>query len=229
MKTLAVIPARAGSKRAPGKNIRPFHGRPMLGWPIKAALESRLFDTVMVSTEDEAVAEIARDQGADVPFLRSPTTADDQTGLLTVLAEVLEAWGRQGENLEGVCCILATAALITPARLREGLSLYEAGAGRAVFPVLEYPHPIDRALRRHATGETALIDPMRAGTRTQDLEPAYYDAGQFYWLSPSVIRAGVSPLATGASTLVLDPMEAQDIDTEADWRMAEIKFAKAFG
>ncbi|WP_122467836.1 pseudaminic acid cytidylyltransferase [Brevundimonas lutea] len=224
MKLLAVIPARAGSKRVPGKNVRPFHGRPMLGWPVQAALDSNLFHTVMVSTEDEAVARIACAEGAEVPFLRSSATADDRAGLMSVLAEVLETWEARGEAFDAVCCLLATAALATPARLREGLSLYRMGDWDGVYPVLAYPHPIERATRRETDGRTTLIDPVEAETRTQDLEPAWHDAGQFYWLSPEVIRARRSVLTARCATLTLSEMEAQDIDTEDDWRLAEMKF-----
>lgn len=225
MKLLAVIPARAGSRRVPGKNVRPFHGRPMLGWPVRAALDSGLFEAVMVSTEDEGIAEIARGQGAEVPFLRAPATADDQAGLMAVLGEVLEAFEARSERFDAVCCILATAALVTPARLREGLSVFRLGDWDGVYPVLAYPHPIQRALTRAEDGLTTLIDPVEAETRTQDLEPAFHDAGQFYWLSPEIIRSGRSLLSARAATLVLDETEAQDIDTEADWTLAEMKFA----
>lgn len=225
MRLLAVIPARAGSKRVPGKNTRLFHGRPMLGWPIATARESGLFARVMVSTEDETVAALAREQGAEAPFLRDPATADDRAGLTEVLGEVVEAFEARGEQFDAVCCLLATAALITPARLREGLELLRSGDWAGAYPVLPYAPPIQRALIRAGNGATKLENPAEAETRTQDLPARYHDAGQFYWLTPEACRARRSILSGHAATLVLGEMEAQDVDSEDDWKLAEMKFA----
>lgn len=222
MRRLAVIPARGGSKRIPRKNIRLFAGRPILAWPVAAARDSELFDTVMVSTDDAEIAEAARTAGADVPFTRRPETADDHTGLIDVLAEVLAGLEARGERFDQVCCILATAALVTPGRLAEGLALLETGRS-SVYPVLAFASPIQRALERDADGATRMADPSAYATRSQDLPPRYHDAGQFYWLTAETIRARNPILNTDAASLVIDEMEAQDIDTEADWRLAELK------
>lgn len=224
---VCIIPARGGSKRIPRKNIRPFAGRPMIAWPIQAARESGLFRRIIVSTDDEEIAAAARDAGAEVPFLRSAATADDHTGLIDVLGEVQDRLAESGDDPDLTCCVLATAALTTAARLRQGLDLMCADDWDAVFPVVAFGSPIQRALARQADGSTGMIDPGAYAARSQDLEARYHDAGQFYWLRRDTIRRRLPILASRAASLVLDEMEVQDIDTEADWRLAEMKHALA--
>lgn len=220
---LAVIPARGGSKRIPRKNIRLFAGRPVLCWPIKTALDSGLFATVMVSTEDEEIAEVARKAGAEVPFLRSPETADDHAALLDVLAEVVARYAAQDQRFDTVCCILPTAMLVSAEGLRRGHDMFATGAYDSVFPVAPFPAPIQRALHRNADGMVSMFQPEHYGSRSQDLELAYYDAGQFYWMSSQACLDRTPTFGGRAGSLVLRETEVQDIDTEADWRLAELK------
>jgi pseudaminic acid cytidylyltransferase len=222
---LAVIPARGGSKRIPRKNIRDFAGRPILAWPIAAARDSGLFDTIMASTDDDEIAGAARKAGAEVPFLRSPATADDHSTLLDVLAEVVATYRDRGQSFDTVCCLLATAALVTPEGLKHGHQLFRSGDFDSVFPVVRFGSPIQRALRRDAAGHTAMLAPEHYASRSQDLEPAYHDAGQFYWMSAAACLAKTPTFSGRAGSFEVDETEVQDIDTPTDWRLAELKFA----
>lgn len=223
MRRLAVIPARGGSKRLEGKNIRDFAGRPMLAWPVQAARASDLFDTVMVSTDDAAIAEVAQAAGADIPFMRRDETANDHAGLMDVLCEVVTDFQQRGQTFDAVCCILATAVFVTPARLLQGYQLLESGNFDSVFPVVRYGSPIQRALRRDATGRTAMLTPEHYSSRSQDLEPAFHDAGQFYWMSSASCLNRTPAYGGRAGSFVVDETEVQDIDTMTDWRLAEMK------
>lgn len=227
MKKLAVIPARAGSKRLPGKNIRDFAGKPMLAWSVEAALESGLFDTVMVSTDSEEIAEVARAAGASVPFLRSAETADDHAIIIDVMAEVVDRYEADGQRFDRLCCILATAPLLQPSTLRRAADLMDREDFDTVFPVVAFHYPIQRALRRDDQGRTAMFQPEHYASRSQDLEPAFHDAALFCWMTREVCVAKQSVFAGRAGSFVIDAMEAQDIDTQEDWRMAELKMQLA--
>lgn len=227
MKALAVIPARGGSKRLPGKNIRDFAGKPMLAWSVEAAHESGLFDTVMVSTDSEEIAEVARAAGASVPFLRSAETADDHAIILDVMAEVVARYEADGQRFDRLCCILATAPLLRASRLRHAAELMDREGFDTVFPVVAFGYPIQRALRRDAAGRTAMRQPEHYATRSQDLEPAFHDAAQFYWMTREVCVTRQSIFAGRAGSFVIDETEAQDIDTLTDWRLAELKMQLA--
>lgn len=223
MTVVAVIPARGGSKRLPGKNIRDFAGKPMLAWSVEAALESGLFDTVMVSTDSEDIAAVARHAGAAIPFMRSAETADDHAILLDVMAEVIGRYEEQGQYFDRLCCILPTAPLLRVSTLQRAADLMATGRFDTVFPVIAFGYPIQRALRRDQTGHTAMLQPEHYASRSQDLEPAFHDAGQFYWMTREVCLARRSMFAGRAGSFVIDEMEAQDIDTLTDWRLAELK------
>jgi N-acylneuraminate cytidylyltransferase len=227
VKALAVIPARGGSKRLPGKNIRDFAGKPMLAWSVETALESGLFDTVMVSTDSEEVAAVARAAGAAVPFPRSAKTADDHAILLDVMAEVVERYEADGQRFDRLCCLLPTAPLLRAATLKRAADLMDSGGFDTVFPVVAFSYPIQRALRRDATGRTAMREPEHYASRSQDLEPAFHDAGQFYWMTREACLARQPTFAGRAGSFVIDEMEAQDIDTLTDWRLAELKMQLA--
>ena len=227
MKALAVIPARGGSKRLPGKNIRDFAGKPMLAWSVEAALESGLFDTVMVSTDSEEIAEVARAAGASVPFLRSARTADDHAIILDVMAEVVERYEADGHRFDRLCCILATAPLLRATTLKRGADLMDAEEFDTVFPVVAFGYPIQRALRRDPMGRTEMRQPEHYASRSQDLEPAFHDAAQFYWMTREVCVTKQPVFAGRAGSFVIDEMEAQDIDTATDWRLAELKMQAA--
>lgn len=223
MPRLAIIPARGGSKRISGKNIRSFCGKPIIAYSIEAAFNSGLFDEVMVSTDDEKIADVARKYGASVPFMRSRENSDDFATTLSVIREVLHQYSGAGQDFEAVCCIYATAPMITPERLREGLQLLNSGEVASVFPVLAYSFPIQRSLSVTEDAFACLNWPEYVNTRSQDLPQAYHDAGQWYWLRPEKI--GDRLFADHSKVLVLSEMEAQDIDNEDDWKMAEIKYS----
>lgn len=221
---IAVIPARGGSKRIPRKNIRPFAGQPIIAYSIAAARESELFDCILVSTDDEEIAEVARACGASVPFLRPTTLADDFTGTNAVVKHALLWFANQGEDVSHACCIYATAPFVQAAYLRDGFrKLSEEGRDFA-FSVTSFPFPIQRAIRITAEGGVAPIFPEHVATRSQDLEEAFHDAGQFYWGTRQAF-VDDRPLFSGAAVPVVIPRHlVQDIDTLEDWRQAELLY-----
>lgn len=220
MNNLAIIPARGGSKRIPRKNIRPFAGRPILAYSIEAALQSGLFSEVMVSTDDAEIAETALRYGATVPFMRSPENANDFAPTLAVIQEVLQQYEPRRFDLG--CCIYATAPLIQPAQLKDGLQLLQQNDYDVVFPVVAFSYPVWRALNRNPDGKTKMQWPEYQMSRSQDLSPLYHDAGQWYWFNPQRLSTGLFTPNTG--TIVLSEDQVQDIDTPTDWRLAEMKY-----
>ncbi|MFO1341401.1 MAG: pseudaminic acid cytidylyltransferase [Burkholderiaceae bacterium] len=225
MKRLAVIPARGGSKRIPRKNLRPFAGRPIIAHSIAAARDSGLFDMVLVSTDDEEIAEVARAHGADVPFLRPKVLADDHTGTQAVVKQAIEAvaaWG--GAMPEQACCLYATAPFVRPVDLREGLARLDAAGADFAFSVTSFAFPIQRALRLDDEGRVGMMWPEHMATRSQDLEHAWHDAGQFYWGRAAAFLAQVPLYSKAAVAVPLPRHRVQDIDTEEDWRRAELMF-----
>ena len=218
---LAVIPARGGSRRVPRKNVRPFLGRPMIAWAIDAARASGAFDRIVVSTDDDDIAAAAKAAGAEVPFRRPAALADDHTPTRPVIAHAIEALG--DDDAEAVCCLYATAPLVDPEDLGRGLARLRAGAASYVFPVVPFPSPIQRALRRAADGRIEMFDPAAFHARSQDLEPAWHDAGQFYWARPATWRTDAPVFTPAAIGLAIAPERVQDIDTDEDWRLAEMK------
>lgn len=221
---LAVIPARGGSKRIPRKNIRPFHGKPMIGYAIVAAIASELFDRVIVSTDDDEIAQIAREHGAEVPFLRPLDLADDHTPTVPVIAHAITACQNMGWDLQEVCCIYPGVPFISTKDLRTAYELLLTTGAHYVFPVTGFPSPFQRALRRLPDGSVKPFQPEHAATRTQDLEPGYYDVGQFYWGKTSAWMRGLNLHLNGV-TLVIPEWRVVDIDTPADWERAELLYA----
>lgn len=221
---LCVIPARGGSKRIPRKNIKPFAGKPMIAYAIYAARASGLFDHIVVSTDDDEIAAIALDHGAEVPFRRPAELADDMTATVPVVAHAVEACLQLGWPAEDVCCIYPGVPLLDPADLASALDVLKSGAGLYAFPVTGFPSPIQRALRRSPDGKVTPFHLEYASTRTQDLEPAYHDAGQFYWGRAQTWLAGANIHLNGA-TIVLPEWRVVDIDTMDDWARAEAIFA----
>jgi pseudaminic acid cytidylyltransferase len=219
MNTLALIPARGGSKRVPRKNVRPFAGKPMIGHAIDVAQRSGLFDAVVVST-DEEIADIARRFGAEVPFMRPAPLADDQTPTVPVVAHAVVQMHTLGRTFERVCCLYPACPLLEPGDLQQALQMLEATHAPYVFPVLPFPAPIQRALRRAEDGRTEPFDPRHSQTRSQDLEPAYHDAGQFYWGRSEAWLQGLDIHRNGR-TIVMPGWRAVDIDTPDDWLRAE--------
>jgi pseudaminic acid cytidylyltransferase len=221
---IAVIPARGGSKRIPRKNIRPFAGKPMIAYAIEAALRSGVCDEVIVSTDDMEIADVALTWGAKLPFMRPANLADDHTPTVRVIAHAIRALAERGWQLEDVCCIYPAVPLLRPTDLQQALAVLRTPGSRPyVFPVLPFPSPVQRALRRLPGGGSEPLYPEHVGTRTQDLEPAYYDAGQFYWGRAQAWLDGL-PLHAHGNTIVLPHGQAIDIDTPADWDRAEALF-----
>lgn len=230
---VAVIPARGGSKRIPRKNIRPFAGRPIIAYSIAAARECGLFDRIVVSTDDAEIAAVARDCGAETPFRRPPALADDHTGTDAVVAHALRWLAEQGEAARLACCIYPTAPFLTAVDLRRGHALLLSSGKQFVFSATSFAFPIQRALRLLPECETdggdgrgvAPFFPEWIEWRSQDLEPAYHDAGQFYWGQAAAFIAGVATFAAHSAALVLPRWQVVDIDTPEDWVEAELLHA----
>ena len=220
---LCVIPARGGSKRIPRKNIREFGGKPMIAWSIKAAKDSECFDRIIVSTDDEEIADVSQHWGADVPFLRPLELADDFAGTTPVVSHSVQWYLDHGHELTAVCCLYATAPFVEPSDIRLGYELLERTAfDRFVFTATAYASPIQRALRLDsASGEAHMWQPEQFSKRSQDLEPAYHDAGQFYWGRAQAWLKSHN-LFEGSKPLLLPRWRVQDIDTEEHWVQAEL-------
>ncbi len=226
---VAIIPARGGSKRIPRKNIKAFCGKPMIAWPLEQARTSGCFNRVIVSTDDEEVAAVARDYGGEVPFMRPEHLSDDHAGTTEVIAHAIEWLHSQGETPEAICCIYATAPFIQAEDLRQGLKrLVENEDVSYVISVTSYAFPIQRALRLDVGGRVRMFQPEHFSTRSQDLEEAWHDAGQFYWGRPGAWTKGVPLFSNESLGLPLPRQRVQDIDTPEDWVQAELIF-KALG
>ncbi|WP_278441979.1 pseudaminic acid cytidylyltransferase [Pseudomonas oryzihabitans] len=225
MTAIAIIPARGGSKRVPRKNIKAFHGRPMIAYSIQAALESGLFARVVVSTDDTEIAEVARSWGAEVPFVRPAELADDHAGTVEVIQHAVAALREQGEDFAYACCLYATAPFVTPADLARGLGALEDHPDKAyAFTVTDYASPVQRALRLRPDGGVESLYPEFYETRSQDLEPAFHDAGQFYWGRTEAWAQGAPLHAPHSLPVRLPRHRVQDIDTAEDWRRAELLY-----
>lgn len=221
---VAVIMARGGSKRIPRKNIRLFHGRPILEYVVEACVESCCFAEVMVSTDDQEIADIAVRAGAEVPFLRSAQNSNDRAGLFEVLREVLAAYEERGRQFSEVCGLLPTAPFLTAAKLRAARrALSENADSTMVLPVVRFSYPVQRAVRIRQ-GRLTMFSPEFFDARSQDLEPAFHDAGQFYYFNVPAFQHDADPTFENSYPLVYPETEVQDIDTEEDWRLAELKF-----
>jgi N-acylneuraminate cytidylyltransferase len=223
MRNLAIIPARGGSKRIPRKNIRDFLGKPIIAYSIEVALKSGLFEEVMVSTNDKEIAEIALKFGAKVPFMRSPNASNDQATTMEVLLEVLENYEKvQRKVFEKICCIYPTAPLIKEEHLRAGYDLLINKGFYSVLPVVPFSYPIWRGLKFETGEKIKMIWPEFQNSRSQDLEKAFHDAGQWYWLDPRNINKSIFTENTGY--IILEETQVQDIDHLSDWKMAELKY-----
>jgi pseudaminic acid cytidylyltransferase len=229
MSAVAIITARGGSKRIPRKNIRPFRGKPMLAWPLEAALACGCFAEVMVSTDDPEIAGVAREYGAAVPFLRSAATADDFATTADVLVEVLQSYRSRGRTFDLACCIYPTAPFVTTDALHEAFRRLQAGPFDVIMPVAAFSYPIGRALRRDESGRMDLIWPENLNRRSQDLPPSYHDAGQFYWFRVEPFLRSRALFGPNTGGMVLPDSHVQDIDNEADWTLAELKHQHIFG
>jgi len=220
---IAIIPARGGSKRIPGKNWRMFCGKPMITWAIDCALNSQMFDKVIVSTDDEHIAQVACDAGAETPFVRPALLADDFTPTVPVIAHAVEACEAIGWSIEYACCIYPCVPFLQTSDLVEAFSLLKESNAHFAYPVTEYAHPIQRAMRRLSTGQMQLFQPEHELTRTQDLEKSYHDAGQFYWGTASAWKSQLKMHTAGVGMAVPN-WRVVDIDNLDDWKRAELLY-----
>jgi len=223
MKNIAIIPARGGSKRIPRKNIKDFLGKPIIAYSIETALESGLFEEVMVSTDDREIADIAIKFGAKVPFLRSNENADDFATLNDVISEVIDKYARVGKSFDNFCCILSTAPFLTRNTLKESYNEMINKKYYSVFPVLKFSYPLQRSLQI-IDGKVSMVYPEFLKKRSQDLPTRYHDSGQFYWMKVDRFLQIKNIFTDNSGAIVLSEIEVQDIDTEEDWKVAEIKY-----
>lgn len=229
MANLAIIPARGGSKRIPRKNARPFFGKPMIAWSIAAARDSACFDRIVVSTDDAEIAAIARAHGADVPFMRPAELADDHTPTRPVVNHAIQAAKALWGPFDRTCCIYATAPFLRAVDIRMGLVRLQDSGAQFAFTATSFAYPIQRALRINADGRTDMFLPEFRETRSQDLVPAYHDAGQYYWGNTGAFLRNLEMFSADAVCLHIPRTRVQDIDTEEDWQQAELMMAALCG
>ena len=223
MKTLAMITARGGSKRIPRKNIKDFNGKPIMAYSIEAAIASGVFDEVMVSTDDEEIAEIARKYGASVPFMRSEKTSNDFATTVDVIEEVIDTYHAKGQDFGIFTCIYPTAPFITADRLKSAVEELKASDADSLIPVVRFSYPPQRAMEIRG-GKLVFRQPENLSKRSQDLEPHFHDAGQFYVVRTESFRKNHGIMVGDILPLELSELEVQDIDNEVDWKLAELKY-----
>ncbi len=224
MKNLAVIPARGGSKRIPKKNIKDFLGKPIIAYSIQAALDSGLFEEIMVSTDSEEIKVVAEKYGAKVPFLRSAKNADDHATISDVMSEVLDYYDDKNLTFDNICCILSTAPFTTCEKIKEAYNKLYSGDFISIVPIQKFSFPILRSLRINSNDQLEMNWPEYSKTRSQDLEEAFHDAGQFYWAKLEAYRTEMKFNSSKTGYIEFKANESQDIDTEEDWKIAELKF-----
>ncbi len=223
MANVAIITARGGSKRIPRKNIKDFLGKPIIAYSIETALNSGLFDYVMVSTDDDEIADLSKKYGAQVPFIRSKQTSDDFAGTADVVLEVLHDLRKIGKEFEYACCLYPTAPFISEQSLSESFDLLIEKKFDSVFPVCPFSYPIQRALEINES-KTTMVWEENLTKRSQDLATRYHDAGQFYWLNIQSFLSAKKLFTQNTGSIVLDELQVQDIDNETDWKLAELKY-----
>lgn len=225
MKKIAIITARGGSKRIPRKNIRDFCGKPILAYSVEAALQSGVFDRVMVSTDDKEIAEIAKKYGAEVPFFRSGKTADDFATTNDVLLEVLEEYKKRDQNFGLACCLYPTAPFVTAEKLKNAVELLLNSEADTLIPVVKFSYPPQRAMVIRGS-RLVFRHPEYLDSRSQDLEPHYHDIGQFYIFRTESFRKNRKLMVGNILPMVVPETEIQDIDTLTDWEIAELKYQR---
>lgn len=223
IKSIAIITARGGSKRIPRKNIKSFLGHPIIKYSIDAAIQSKCFDEVMVSTDDREIAGISERLGARIPFMRSETTSSDFATTADVIEEVLLEYKKMGKTFDYCCCLYPTAPFVSPERLRKGFEILTLKNADSVLPVVRFSYPIQRALKIE-NGHLLMIWPENLNKRSQDLTPAYHDTGQFYWLKVESFLKQKKLYAESSTPIEIPESETQDIDNEEDWKIAEMKY-----
>lgn len=216
MSNLCIIPARGGSKRIPKKNIIDFFGKPMISYAIETALNSKLFDEVMVSTDSSEIAKIAKQFGAKVPFIRSKENATDKSPTIDVLLEVLKYYSSKGEKYNYVCCLYPFTPLITTAILLNTFELIKSNDVSSVFPAVPYSHPVQRGFTINKSGIIDSIDLVSLEKRTQSLKKVFHDAGQFYWFRPEVLKKTKSIVNSQSKVFEMNQLEVHDVDTPED-------------
>ena len=221
---IAVFPARGGSKRIPKKNIRKFLGKPIIAWPIEAAIKSKIFDKIIVSTDDEAIAKIASSLGVDVPFIRPASLSDDHTGTTAVMKHAVDTLSKSYSNIEYVCCIYPTSPLLRSQDLVDSLQLLRSKNYRYVFSACSYTYPIQRALKLAQPSGVEMLSPENLKVRSQDLDECFHDAGQFYWGVTEAWQLDEPLFSTQSLPFILPRHVSQDIDTLEDWDFAEKLF-----
>ena len=225
MSNLCIIPARGGSKRIPSKNIKDFLGKPIIAYSIEAAIKSTLFDEIMVSTDDDEIAQIAHQYGAKTPFTRSSKNSNDYATTYDVIEEVLQDYKNNNQLFDYACCIYPTAPFVNKHLLCEAQQLLITKNFDCVFPCIEYPSAIERAFSiNKENNRISLFSEKSITCRSQDLEQWHYDAGQFYFFNTEAILTEKKLWTTNTSSLPIDQMQAQDIDTLNDWKFAELKY-----
>lgn len=221
MNNIAIITARGGSKRIPRKNIKEFLGKPIIAYSIETALKTSLFSEVMVSTDDEEIAEIAQKYGANVPFMRSAKNSDDYATTRDVLCEVISRYKTIGKNFEYVCCVYPTAPLIQPQSVIKAFNILKESDADMIIPIVRFSYPVQRAYKLSNNNEINFLYPKHERTRSQDLEPIFHDSGSFYWYTKDFFTSHTNIKRLGYE---LSDLEVQDIDNLADWKMAELKY-----
>ena len=223
MATLAMITARGGSKRIPRKNIKDFNGKPIMAYSIEAAINSGVFDEVMVSTDDEEIADIARKYGAKVPFMRSEKTSNDFATTVDVIEEVIDTYHEKGQDFEIFTCIYPTAPFITSDRLKKAVEELKSSDADSLIPVVRFSYPPQRAMEVR-NGKLVFRQPENLAKRSQDLEPHFHDAGQFYVVRTESFKRNRGIMVGDILPMELSELEVQDIDNEVDWKLAELKY-----
>jgi pseudaminic acid cytidylyltransferase len=224
MSKLAIIPARGGSKRIPRKNIKYFLGKPIIAYAIENTINSQLFDEIMVSTDDEVIAEIAISYGAKVPFKRSEKNSSDSATTIDVIKEVIFSYEKLGRQFEYASCIYPCTPLLSKEKLKESFYLLKKNNLDCVFPIIKYGFPIQRAVRLNDKGLIEMFQPEHLTTRSQDLENSFHDAGQFYSFNVNNLVSKQKLLTELTGYIEVSEMEAQDIDNLVDWQLAELKY-----
>ena len=223
-KKLCIIPARGGSKRIPRKNAKDFLGKPIIAYSIEAALKSKLFDYIMVSTDDEEIAEISKSFGASIPFFRSKKNSSDFATTFEVIEEILEKFQEQNQFFKFCCCIYPCAPQVNSDILISSFKMLDANNYDSLLPIVKYGHPIQRALILDDEGKIKYDKPKNTLIRSQDLNDMFHDAGQFYWMNIKALLKNKSVISQNSGAIVISELQVQDIDSELDWKLAEIKF-----
>lgn len=222
---IAIIPARGGSKRIPRKNIKLFHGKPMIAYSIEAAKASGCFDKIIVSTDDQEIADVAKQYGAEVPFIRPGDISDDYATTMDVMQHAIKWCEQQQWHVIHVCCIYATAPFILADDISKGFEKVSKANVEYAFSATTFPFPIQRAITVIDGGAVTMLEPQYTNTRSQDLIEAYHDAGQFYWGKSSAFLTGKAIFAPHSQAVILPRKRVQDIDTPEDWELAEMLYS----